>query len=136
MIRRWAVPALLLAAPLAPGAAHAQADTDTTGFEKILVELSIGRYGSRTVPAYRASGDALLPVLQLAVLLAVVTAVFTAPQLANQPDLLAQLRDPVGYRPPPTSWLALGMLVPSVLFGCWWMMVMTAVYRTQVPRVD
>ncbi|HEU4524447.1 MAG TPA: hypothetical protein VFR62_05465, partial [Gemmatimonadales bacterium] len=66
MIRRWAVPALLLPALLVPGTAHAQGDTDTTGFEQVLVELSIGRYGSRTVPAYRSSGDALLPVLQLA----------------------------------------------------------------------
>ena len=49
-----------------PGTAHAPGDTDTTGFEQVLVELAIGRYGSRTVPAYRSSGDALLPVLQLA----------------------------------------------------------------------
>jgi hypothetical protein len=61
-----AVPALLLAALLAPTAAHAQAVPDTTGLEPILIELSVGRYGSRTVPAYRSSGDALLPVLQLA----------------------------------------------------------------------
>lgn len=65
MIPRWAVPALLLAALLAPSAAHAQ-KADTTGPEAVLIELSVGRYGSRTVPAYRSSGDALLPVLQLA----------------------------------------------------------------------
>jgi hypothetical protein len=56
---------LLLAALLAPAAAHAQS-VDTTGLEPVIIELSVGRYGSRTVPAYRSSGDALLPVLQLA----------------------------------------------------------------------
>ena len=66
MIVCRAVPALLLAALVAPGAAHAQTAADSTGFELVLIELSVGRYGSRTVPAYRSSGDALLPVLQLA----------------------------------------------------------------------
>jgi hypothetical protein len=66
VIPRRAVPALLLTALLAPRAAHAQATADTTGLEPVLIELSVGRYSSRTVPAYRASGDALLPVLQLA----------------------------------------------------------------------
>ena len=65
MTPRWAVPALLLAALLAPRATHAQG-LDSTGLEAVLVELSVGRYGSRTVPAYRSSGDALLPVMQLA----------------------------------------------------------------------
>jgi hypothetical protein len=66
VIPRWAVPALLLAVLLAPEAAHAQTATDTSGLEPVLIELSVGRYGSRTVPAYRSSGDALLPVIQLA----------------------------------------------------------------------
>jgi hypothetical protein len=66
VIPRRAVRALLLAALLAPAAAHAQTTADTTGLEPVLIELSVGRYGSRTVPAYRSSGDALLPVLQLA----------------------------------------------------------------------
>jgi hypothetical protein len=66
VIPRWAVPPLLLAALLAPTAAHAQTAIDTTRLEPVLLELSVGRYGSRTVPAYRSSGDALLPVLQLA----------------------------------------------------------------------
>jgi hypothetical protein len=57
---------VLLLALLAPRAAHTQTAADTTGFEPVLVELSVGRYGSRTVTAYRSSGDALLPVLQLA----------------------------------------------------------------------
>ncbi len=65
MLRRF-VPALVLAALLAPAALRAQVALDTTGLEPVLVELAIGRYGSRTVPAYRSSGDALLPVLQLA----------------------------------------------------------------------
>lgn len=65
MIPRWAVPALLPAALLVPPAAHAQ-KADTTGLEAVLIELSVGRYGSRTVLAYRSSGEALLPVLQLA----------------------------------------------------------------------
>jgi hypothetical protein len=59
------VTALLLAALVAPSAAHAQS-ADTTGLEPVIIELSVGRYGSRTIPAYRSSGDALLPVLQLA----------------------------------------------------------------------
>jgi hypothetical protein len=65
VIPRWAVPALVLTALLAPPAAHAQTVADMTGLEPVLIELSVGRYGSRTVPAYRSSGDALLPVLQL-----------------------------------------------------------------------
>lgn len=68
MTPKWAVPTLLLAALLAPKAARAQtaAAADTAGLEPVIVELSVGRYGSRTVSAYRSSGDALLPVLQLA----------------------------------------------------------------------
>lgn len=66
MTPRRAVRGFLLAALLAPAAAHAQATTDTAGLEPVLIELSVGRYGSRTVSAYRSSGDALLPVLQLA----------------------------------------------------------------------
>lgn len=56
----------LAAVLLAPAALPAQVAMDTTRLEPVLVELTIGRYGSRTVPAYRSSGDALLPVLQLA----------------------------------------------------------------------
>ena len=59
------MPALVTAGLLAPTAAHAQ-QVDTMRLEAVLIELSVGRYGSRTVPAYRSSGDALLPVLQLA----------------------------------------------------------------------
>jgi hypothetical protein len=62
---RRAGPALLLATLIAPATMHAQS-ADTTGLEPVIIELSVGRYGSRTVPAYRSSGDALLPVLQLA----------------------------------------------------------------------
>lgn len=58
--------ALGLAALVAPASLAAQVALDTIGLEPVLVELAIGRYGSRTVPAYRSSGDALLPVLQLA----------------------------------------------------------------------
>jgi hypothetical protein len=57
---------LLLAALLAPTALCAQIAADSSGLEPVIVELAIGRYGSRTVSAYRSSGDALLPVLQLA----------------------------------------------------------------------
>jgi hypothetical protein len=60
------VPALLLAALLAQPAAQAQSAADTAGLEPVIIELSVGRYGSRTIPAYRWSGDALLPVRQLA----------------------------------------------------------------------
>ncbi|HJR51801.1 MAG TPA: hypothetical protein VJ794_11885, partial [Gemmatimonadales bacterium] len=58
--------ALLLAALAPPAGLRAQVATDAAGLEPVIVELGIGRYGSRTVSAYRASGDALLPVLQLA----------------------------------------------------------------------
>jgi hypothetical protein len=58
--------ALLLAALAAPAGLRAQVATDSAGLEPVIVELGIGRYGSRTVSAYRSSGDALLPVLQLA----------------------------------------------------------------------
>jgi hypothetical protein len=56
---------LLLAALTAPAGLRAQVATDSAGLEPVIVELGIGRYGSRTVSAYRSSGDALLPVLQL-----------------------------------------------------------------------
>jgi len=58
--------ALLLAALAAPAGLRAQVATDAAGLEPVIVELGVGRYGSRTVSAYRASGEALLPVLQLA----------------------------------------------------------------------
>jgi hypothetical protein len=58
--------ALLLAALAAPAGLRAQVATDSAGLEPVIVELGIGRYGSRTVSAFRSSGDALLPVLQLA----------------------------------------------------------------------
>jgi hypothetical protein len=63
---RRSVLALLMAALLAPGGLRAQIAADSAGLEPVIVELAIGRYGSRTVSAYRSSGDALLPVLQLA----------------------------------------------------------------------
>jgi hypothetical protein len=63
---RRAVPPLLLAALLTPAGLYAQAAADSAGLEPVIVELAIGRYGSRTISAYRSSGDALLPVLQLA----------------------------------------------------------------------
>ena len=58
--------ALLFTVLTAPADLRAQVATDSAGLEPIIVELGIGRYGSRTVSAYRSSGDALLPVLQLA----------------------------------------------------------------------
>ncbi|HEX2219772.1 MAG TPA: carboxypeptidase-like regulatory domain-containing protein [Gemmatimonadales bacterium] len=66
MTLRRPVPVLLLAALVAPTAVGAQSAADTAGPEPVIVELSVGRYGSRTVSAYRSSIDALLPVLQLA----------------------------------------------------------------------
>ena len=63
--RRWAL-GLLLVSLAAPEALRAQAGADSAGLEPVIVELAIGRYGSRTVSAYRSSGDALLPVLELA----------------------------------------------------------------------
>jgi hypothetical protein len=63
---RRPVRALLLAALLAPPGLRAQTAADSAGLEPVIVELAMGRFGSRTVSAYRSSGDALLPVLQLA----------------------------------------------------------------------
>jgi hypothetical protein len=63
---RRPAPVLLLAALMAPAAASAQSAEDTAGPEPVILELSVGRYGSRTVSAYRSSIDVLLPVLQLA----------------------------------------------------------------------
>ncbi|MGH7579219.1 MAG: hypothetical protein ACREM9_03540, partial [Gemmatimonadales bacterium] len=66
MSRRRGGLGLLLAALLAPASLRAQVATESAGLEPVIVELGIGRYGTRTVSAYRSSGDALLPVLQLA----------------------------------------------------------------------
>jgi hypothetical protein len=55
------VAALVLSALLATSRVEAQAPPDTT-----IVELEIGRYVSRTVPAFRLGDDALLPIAQLA----------------------------------------------------------------------
>ncbi len=66
MTLRRPAPVLLLAALMAPAAASAQSAEDTAGPEPVILELSVGRYGSRTVSAYRSSIDVLLPVLQLA----------------------------------------------------------------------
>ncbi len=66
MTSRRARLVLLLAALAIPAGLRAQAATDSAGLEPVIVELGIGRYGSRTVSAYRSSGDALLPMLQLA----------------------------------------------------------------------
>ncbi|HTG49025.1 MAG TPA: hypothetical protein VL915_00960, partial [Gemmatimonadales bacterium] len=99
MIPRWAVPPLLLAALLAPAAAHAQTAIDTTRLEPVLVELSVGRYGSRTVPAYRSSGDALLPVLQLAELAELGAAVLpdSAIELTLRADRQPVVLDPARW---------------------------------------
>ena len=66
MSLRGLVTTLGLAALLAPASLAAQVALDSAGLEPVLVELAVGRYGSRTVPAYRTGGDALLPLLQLA----------------------------------------------------------------------
>ena len=66
MTPRRSVLGLLLAAILVPASLRAQVAADSAGLEPVIVELAIGRYDSRTVSAYRSSGDALLPVLQLA----------------------------------------------------------------------
>ncbi|HEY7480220.1 MAG TPA: carboxypeptidase-like regulatory domain-containing protein [Gemmatimonadales bacterium] len=58
--------ALVLTAVLAPQGLSAQVAADAVRLEPVIVELAVGRYGSRTISAYRSSGDALLPVLQLA----------------------------------------------------------------------
>jgi hypothetical protein len=57
---------LLLTALLAPASLRGQTASDSAGLEPVIVELAIGRYGTRTVSAYRSSGDALLPVIDLA----------------------------------------------------------------------
>ena len=46
--RRWAL-GLLLVSLAAPEALRAQAGADSAGLEPVIVELAIGRYGSRTV---------------------------------------------------------------------------------------
>jgi len=94
-----AVPALLLAALLAPRPAYAQAEPDTTGPEPVLIELSVGRYGSRTVPAFRSSGDALLPILQLAELAELRAALLSAGaiELTVRQDRHPVLLDPTRW---------------------------------------
>jgi hypothetical protein len=57
---------LLLTALLAPASLRGQTASDSAGLEPVIVELAIGRFGTRTVSAYRSSGDALLPVIDLA----------------------------------------------------------------------
>jgi hypothetical protein len=60
--RRSPLPALVLAATLlAPRPAQAQAQTHGPG-EPVIVELSVGRYGVRTVEALRVGREVLLPL--------------------------------------------------------------------------
>jgi hypothetical protein len=93
---RRRVPALLLAALVAPAAARAQSAADTSGPEPVIVELSVGRYGSRTVSAYRSSIDALLPVLQLAELAEIRTVLLSggAIELTLEPGRHSVILDP------------------------------------------
>jgi hypothetical protein len=65
-VKHWRAVCTLALATLAPRGLAAQVALDTTRLEPVLIELAIGRYGARTVPAYRSGSDALLPVLQLA----------------------------------------------------------------------
>jgi hypothetical protein len=60
---------LAAAAMLASTGLEAQAVADTAAVrapDPVIVELALGRYVSRTVPAYRAGNEALIPVSQLA----------------------------------------------------------------------
>lgn len=59
-------PTLLAGVLVVPTGVGAQETAVGAGPEPVIVELSVGRYGTRTVSAYRSRGDALLPVLQLA----------------------------------------------------------------------
>jgi len=69
--------ALLTAALLSSGSLEAQAAADTIAAvhapDATLVELALGQYVSRTVPAFRAGDEALLPVAQLAELAEIAT---------------------------------------------------------------
>ncbi len=65
-----AVAALVAAACLGYNGLRAQAAADSSvtlrAPDPIIVELALGRYGSRTVSAYRSGDDALLPLSQFA----------------------------------------------------------------------
>ena len=65
-----AAAALLTAAALACSSAEAQSVTDSASLagvpDAIIVELALGRYVSRTMPAYRSGDEALLPLTQFA----------------------------------------------------------------------
>ena len=65
-----AAAALLTAAALACSSAEAQSVTDSATLagvpDAIIVELALGRYVSRTMPAYRSGDEALLPLTQFA----------------------------------------------------------------------
>ncbi len=94
-LRRPAL-ALLLAALTAPAGLRAQAAAERAGLEPVIVELAVGRYGSRTVTAYRSSGDALLPVLQLAEMVELRVQPFTggAIELTLEPHRRTVVLDP------------------------------------------
>lgn len=60
--------ALVAAAVLASTGLEAQTPADGTAIrapDPIIIELSVGRYVSRTVPAFRSGNDALLPLSQV-----------------------------------------------------------------------
>ena len=65
-----AAAAFVTAVLLARHGLAAQAVADSTAAARapdaIIVELAMGRYVSRTVPAFRSGDDALLPLTQLA----------------------------------------------------------------------
>ena len=79
MSRGRAAAALVLAVALASGSLEAQAEADTTAAARLpdatLVELALGRYVSRTMPAFREGDEALLPVGQLAEMAEIATRV-------------------------------------------------------------
>ena len=72
-----AAAALVTAAALACSSAEAQSVTDSATVagvpDAIIVELALGRYVSRTVPAYRSGDEALLPLTQFADLAEIAT---------------------------------------------------------------
>jgi hypothetical protein len=71
--------------------------------------------------------------LKIAVVIGGISTVLSLPAMWFQPDLLALLRDPVGYQPPIPPFLGQLLLLPSMVVALWGWLAAAAVHRTQ-PR--
>ena len=96
-----AAAAFVTAALLARHGLAAQAVADSTAAARapdaIIVELAMGRYVSRTVPAFRSGDDALLPLTQLADLAEIATRPLPGRRIgADAPARGAPRRDRAG----------------------------------------